>query len=128
MTEVVDDDKLVLVRQNERVTLLNYSEEGFLCQRSTGEEVYIDLDYQGKIQEQKEISLKSRDRKDWAKYHTMTRQYGNILPAYASTCNSFQGKTTSQAVIDLTDLRKSPDPKILNVAIGRSRKIPWMYK
>jgi exodeoxyribonuclease-5 len=125
LSGVIDSDKCEIIRNNEVVEIVRACPESkwIVVRRSTGEETFLDLDWEDEIGQAKIAALKSRDRKDWTKYHTLCRSYPTISSRWAITAHSSQGCTTGKAFIDLTDLKIEGSKELLLVAVSRSQRL-----
>jgi hypothetical protein len=131
LSAIVDDEMMELIRNNEKVTVVSVDQDNqdnprwITVKRETEEIVYLDLDYQNLIEEAYNTALKaSEDKRNiWNRYHMLRRQYPVIKSVWAITGHGSQGSTFDWVFVDLTDLKRAGDEKLLLVAVSRSKNL-----
>jgi hypothetical protein len=131
LSAVVNDEMEELIRNNERVKVVSVDQDNqdnprwITVRRETEELVYLDLDYQNLIEEAYNRALTASEdkRSMWGRYHMLRRQYPIIKSVWAITGHGSQGSTFDWVFVDLVDVKKAGDDKLLLVAVSRSKNL-----
>jgi hypothetical protein len=131
LSAVVNDEMEELIRNNERVKVVSVDQDNqdnprwITVRRETEELVYLDLDYQNLIEEAYNRALTASEdkRSMWGRYHMLRRQYPIIKSVWAITGHGSQGSTFDWVFVDLADVKKAGDDKLLLVAVSRSKNL-----
>jgi AAA domain len=127
VSRTVDSEGVDLVRNHETVEVLEYQPQFMVVKRASGEQVALDLDWNGECDEVKQEAIKSSDPRVWARYHEMSMQFVNVGSRLATTGHSSQGLTSLRGLIDWFDLLSANDRALRYVAISRFRYTPWIF-